>query len=241
MDKKYSSNNEDEEEPGESENIIINEVDGLPNMHPNFSQLDYEFEEEESCTDMNARTLDELVHDEDLPMAVIVTNVDPRVFKSDELKADFEKIFRQFGEVATFQYFKSFRRIRVTFTSPSSAAHARIELHQSRFGDTDMNCYFAQPVTPIDMEDQYLHPPALTKQHLISPPASPPVGWEPRPEGEPLVNHDLLAAIANLTPGTIHELHRGGSGQPGIVVHVCETSNSSKNSACIPHQRCPKH
>lgn len=51
------------------------------------------------------------------------------------------------------------------------------------------------------MEDQYLQPPALTKQHLISPPASPPVGWEPRPEGEPLVNHDLIAAIANLTPG----------------------------------------
>lgn len=53
----------------------------------------------------------------------------------------------------------------------------------------------------IDLEDQHLHPPALTKQFLISPPASPPVGWEPRPEDEPLVNHDLLAAIANLSPG----------------------------------------
>lgn len=137
-----------------------------------------------------------------------------------------ETLFKEFGEVATFQYFKSFRRMRVNFISPSSAAHARIKLHQSRFGDTDINCYFAQPVTPIglfqlynyyymfwkffrkrehyfflDMEDQYLQLPALTKQHLISPPASPPVGWEPRPEGEPLVNHDLIAAIANLTPG----------------------------------------
>jgi len=53
----------------------------------------------------------------------------------------------------------------------------------------------------LDMEDQHLQPPALTKQFLISPPASPPIGWEPREEGEPLVNHDLLAAIANLSAG----------------------------------------
>lgn len=53
----------------------------------------------------------------------------------------------------------------------------------------------------LDMEDQHLQPPALTKQFLISPPASPPLGWEPREEGEPLVNHDLLAAIANLSAG----------------------------------------
>lgn len=51
------------------------------------------------------------------------------------------------------------------------------------------------------MEDQHLQPPALTKQFLISPPASPPLGWEPREEGEPLVNYDLLAAIANLSAG----------------------------------------
>ena len=81
-----SMNTEDDEEPGESENIIINEVDGLPSMHPNYNQLDFEFEEEESCSDVNARTLDELVHDEDLPMSIIVTNVDPHVFKCDDLK-----------------------------------------------------------------------------------------------------------------------------------------------------------
>lgn len=111
-----------------------------------------------------------------------------------------------------------------------------------------------------------MHPPAPHKQFLISPPASPPIGWEPREEGEPLVNHDLLAAIANLTPGTCshhvisnslsisklwkkmlsfiagesHELHPGGSNQPGIVVHICENAaNAVKSAGRIPHTRCP--
>ncbi|XP_033210756.1 protein sarah isoform X2 [Belonocnema kinseyi] len=231
-------NTEDDEEPGETETMIINEVDGLPSMHSNYSQLDIEFEEGESCKDLNARTLDELVHDEDLPMSIILTNIDPLVFTCEELKADIEKLCKKFGEVDSFQYFKSFRRMRVNFTAASFAAHARIKLHQKRFGETDISCYFAQSYTPIGMEDQYLHPPALTKQHLISPPASPPVGWEPRSEGEPLVNHDLLAAISNLTPGSIHELHRGGPGQPGIVVHVCEAAKSIKKSTRMEQTRC---
>lgn len=60
---------------------------------------------------------------------------------------------------------------------------------------------FIKPVTPIDAADQHLQLPAPVKQFLISPPASPPEGWVPRAEGEPLINYDLLAAIASLTPG----------------------------------------
>ncbi|KAG8320125.1 regulator of calcineurin 2 [Homalodisca vitripennis] len=98
------------------------------------------------------------------------------------------------------------------------------------------------PVTPIDAADQHLQPPALTKQFLISPPASPPIGWEPRDEGEPLVNYDLLAAIANLTPGETHELHAASGSQPGIVVHVCEEGVAKgTKGARISHTRCPDH
>ncbi|XP_012522053.1 protein sarah [Monomorium pharaonis] len=240
MEEKRSSRDIVEEELEDTENIIINEVDGLPNLHPNYEQLELKFERE-SEDDTNIRSIDELIHDEDLPTSVIVTNVDPRVFKCDDLKSAIENLFKQFGEDATFQYFRSFRRMRVNYNSPSAAANARIQLHQSHFGETDINCYFAQPVTPIDMEDQHLQPPALTKQFLISPPASPPVGWEPRQEEEPLVNYDLLAAIANLSAGGTHEIHPGGSGQPGIVVHVCENANPTKSTARIQHTRCPEH
>lgn len=74
----------EDQELENSENIIINEVDGLPNLHPNYEQLELKFKRERD--DTNIRSIDELVHDEDLPTSVIVTNVDPRVFKCDDLK-----------------------------------------------------------------------------------------------------------------------------------------------------------
>ncbi|KAL7293715.1 protein sarah [Trichogramma pretiosum] len=236
MEDKRKKSTEDDD-VANSDNIIINEIDGLPNLHPNLGQLN-DLHTTKEAEDVLNKTLEDLCHDEDLPMSVIVTNVDPRVFRSDELKAEIEKLFKQFGEVVTFQYFRSFRRMRVNYTSPSAAAHARVQLHQAHFGETDINCYFAQPVTPIDADDIHLHPPAPTKQFLISPPASPPVGWEPSEENEPLVNHDLLAAIANLTPGESHELHAGTTNQPGIVVHICENANNLKTNR-LPHTRCP--
>ena len=75
-----------EDDESDTENIIINEVDGLPNLHPNFQQLKLNCTKDISRDDPSSTNLEELIHDEDLPMSVIVTNVDPRVFKSDELK-----------------------------------------------------------------------------------------------------------------------------------------------------------
>ena len=46
-----------------------------------------------------------------------------------------------------------------------------------------------------------LMPPKREKQFLISPPASPPIGWEPCDEAQPLINYDIIAAIADLAPG----------------------------------------
>lgn len=41
--------------------------------------------------------------------------------------------------------------MRVNYSSPNAAANARIQLHQTHFGETNINCYFAQPVTPIGL------------------------------------------------------------------------------------------
>lgn len=72
---------------------------------------------------------------------------------------------------------------------------------------------------------KFLQPPAPYKQFLISPPASPPAGWQPHEEGEPIVNHDLLAALANLMPGESHELHPPSTDQPGIVIHTAKVKD----------------
>ncbi|XP_059485147.1 protein sarah isoform X2 [Neocloeon triangulifer] len=213
--------------------IIINAADGLPNAHPNFEQHDQE----------DVLGVDNVIHDDELPNSLIVTNLNSQVFKSDEEKHIIESLFNQYGETVSFQYFRSFCRMRVNFKSPASAARARIELHQAKVGCSTINCYFAQPVSPIDLEDQHLQPPALTKQFLISPPASPPYGWEQKGESDPLVNYDLLAAIANLSPGETHELHPPSGGQPGIVVHICEETAAAAESGAprqqIQHTRCP--
>ena len=69
-------------------------------------------------------------------------------------------------------------------------------------------------------------PPPLTKQFLISPPASPPVGWEQSHESHPVINYDLLAAVATLDTSEPYELHTSVQDTPSIVVHLCSEEGS---------------
>lgn len=57
------------------------------------------------------------------------------------------------------------------------------------------------------------------------------------------MNQDLLAALANLTPGEVHELHAAAESQPSIVVHtaiVQEEGEASNLRVNITPTKCPE-
>ncbi|KAJ8255795.1 hypothetical protein COCON_G00196590 [Conger conger] len=158
---------------------------------------------------------------------VIVTLADLEVFSNPESQASFEALFRSFDDEVSFQYFKSFRRVRVTFATTLAAAEARARLNRSEFRGREMRLHFAQSV---HIGSARLEPPKPDKQFLISPPASPPVGWEQALDATPVINYDLLCAISKLGPGEKYELHTGTPTTPSVVVHVCDNELESSNS-----------
>jgi calcipressin-2 len=92
--------------------FYVNEVDGLPNDHPALPNYDDEDKNDELNPDDSF---------DDLPTSLIVTNIHSSVFVSDNLKTELEELFRQFSDDVTFQWLKSFRRLRVNYKDAVSA------------------------------------------------------------------------------------------------------------------------
>lgn len=193
-----------------AEEMLVLAADGL--------QLNHMQEEEEE------------EEEEPPPKSLIVTNVDLSVFLDEQAKKLFEARFRLLDQSVVFYYFRTFRRVRVDFMSHSNASLAKTKLDGVLVGDNTINCYFIRVFAPADPDEVFLQPPPLEKQFLISPPCSPPVGWEQPREGGPVVDYDLMRALAQLAPGEHHELHPSNSvticgtnvATPSIVVNICE-------------------
>ncbi|CAF0951356.1 unnamed protein product [Didymodactylos carnosus] len=156
-----------------------------------------------------------------LPRDLIITPIPHELFTNDHLKTEFEAIFRQFDPNITVLYLKFFQRVRITFTNSLNALRARINIHEYDFHGFKFKTYFACPL-PIRSTETYLRPPEPEKLFLISPPVSPPIGWEQKVEDPPVVDFNLLAAIAQLQPNESHEVLPSQGNLPKIIIHTCE-------------------
>ncbi|RPA86197.1 Calcipressin [Ascobolus immersus RN42] len=95
---------------------------------------------------------------------------------------------------------KSFRRILVVFPSPQEALDVRKALDGEIILGDELKIYFGEN-TPVEPVDQHLAAPESKKLFFISPPPSPPHGWEVRDEEPPntvVVAEDLAHALARL-------------------------------------------
>jgi Calcipressin len=130
---------------------------------------------------------------------------DPTIFHPASL-ATIRQHINSLSPLHSFSPLKSFRRIICSFYDTESAIKIRQHLDgASLLGNVRTRVYFGEP-TPIGEQKKYLDRPDAGRLFFISPPPSPPVGWEVREEDPPnkdVVASDLAEALVKLS-GKLH-------------------------------------
>ncbi|KAL0567143.1 hypothetical protein V5O48_014842 [Marasmius crinis-equi] len=134
--------------------------------------------------------------------------------------------FEAYGVINQWVPLPGFGRILVVYEDEEYAENAKRYSDPIALDATHdrpelvMRVYRADPnplLSTLNSEDRYLQPPEIERNFLISPPGTPPVGWEPiqedPPNSTPLAD-DLIAALKNLH---LQQDHMRGSGVEVIL------------------------
>ena len=145
---------------------------------------------------------------------LITKLTDSKIFHPASL-ATIRQHLNSISSLNSFSPLKSMQRIIVSFYSEEDCIKVRQEIDGSAFTPSVIcKCYFGEP-TPIDNEKKYLERPDAGKLFFISPPPSPPVGWESKMEDAPNkeVHADDLATKLSQLAGKIDDPESPSSGQ----------------------------
>ncbi|KAL1382087.1 BcRCN1, regulator of calcineurin [Phyllosticta capitalensis] len=131
---------------------------------------------------------------------LLITNLqEPSIFHPSNL-VTIRELINSYAPVHTWAPLRSFRRIVVSFFDASAAITIKQKLDGETIMGDRIRVYFGTH-TPLNPTDQHLPLPKSDKLFFISPPPSPPHGWEVRDEDPPnkeVHAEDLAAALAQL-------------------------------------------
>ncbi|KAI0025141.1 Calcipressin-domain-containing protein [Xylariomycetidae sp. FL0641] len=132
---------------------------------------------------------------------LLITNLnDVDIFRPDNLQS-IRQLIEASAPIYTWSPLKSFRRIVVSFQDEQAAIKVRSIWDGEAIMGERCRVYFGQN-TPLNLgKDNHLNLPDAGKLFFISPPPSPPHGWEMRMEDAPnkqVHAEDLAEALAKL-------------------------------------------
>lgn len=131
---------------------------------------------------------------------LLITNLqDVEIFRPDNLQT-IRSLIDSSAPIHSWAPLKSFRRIIVSFFDEDCAIRIKNLLDGELIMGIQVKIYFGQP-TSIEPKAEHLNLPDAGKLFFISPPPSPPHGWEMKLEDAPnkqVHAEDLAEALAKL-------------------------------------------
>jgi hypothetical protein len=159
---------------------------------------------------------------------LIITNLqDPEIFRPDNLQT-IKDLVNSSAPIHSWAPLKSFRRIIVSFFEEDSAIRIKQILDGEAIMGERVKVYFGH-TTNIEPKDEHLNLPDAGKLFFISPPPSPPHGWEVKLEDAPnkqVHAEDLAEALAKLH-------HRPRTDLPASPVSDGETEGRARSGSVV--------